>query len=36
MVADYRADALVHHGHPTIGLWLALLDQMALLRGSGA
>jgi alpha-beta hydrolase superfamily lysophospholipase len=31
VVADYRADALVHQGHPTIGLSLALLDQMTLL-----
>jgi acylglycerol lipase len=32
VVADYRADALVHQGHPTIALSLALLDQMTLLR----
>jgi alpha-beta hydrolase superfamily lysophospholipase len=32
VVADYRADALVHQGHPTVALSLALLDQMTLLR----
>ena len=31
VVADYRADPLVHHGHPTIALSLAMLDQMTLL-----
>ena len=31
VVADYRADALVHQGHPTIALSLAMLDQMTLL-----
>ncbi len=31
VVADYRADALVHQGHPTISLSLAMLDQMTLL-----
>jgi alpha-beta hydrolase superfamily lysophospholipase len=33
VVANYRTDALVHQGHPTLGLSLALLDQMALLAG---
>jgi acylglycerol lipase len=28
VVADYRADALVHHGHPTLALVLAMVDQM--------
>lgn len=28
VVAAYRADALVHQGHPTLGLSLALVDQM--------
>ncbi len=31
VVAAYRTDALVHQGHPTIGLALALVDRMALL-----
>ena len=31
VVADYRADALVHQGHPTIGLAVALAEQMTLL-----
>ena len=31
VVADYRADALVHQGHPTIALSLALAVQMTLL-----
>jgi acylglycerol lipase len=31
VVAAYRADALVHQGHPTIALSLALVDRMALL-----
>jgi acylglycerol lipase len=31
VVADYRADPLVHHGHPTIALSLAMLHQMTLL-----
>ena len=31
VVADYRADALVYQGHPTISLSLAMLDQMTLL-----
>ncbi len=31
VVADYRADPLVHHGHPSIALSLAMLDQMTLL-----
>jgi alpha-beta hydrolase superfamily lysophospholipase len=31
VVADYRSDALVHQGHPTLGLSLALYDQMLLL-----
>lgn len=31
VVAAYRADALVHQGHPTLGLTLALVDRMALL-----
>jgi alpha-beta hydrolase superfamily lysophospholipase len=31
VVADYRADALVHQGHPTIALALAMVDQMELL-----
>ena len=31
VVAAYRTDALVHQGHPTIALSLALVDQMALL-----
>ena len=29
VVAAYRADALVHQGHPTLGLSLALADRMA-------
>jgi alpha-beta hydrolase superfamily lysophospholipase len=29
VVAAYRADALVHQGHPTIALSLALVDRMA-------
>jgi alpha-beta hydrolase superfamily lysophospholipase len=28
VVADYRADALVHHGDPTLALALAMVDQM--------
>ena len=32
VVAAYRADALVHQGHPTIALSLALVDRMALLE----
>ena len=31
VVADYRADPLVHHGDPTISLSLALVEQMTLL-----
>ena len=31
VVTDYRTDALVHQGHPTIALALALADQMTLL-----
>ena len=31
VVTDYRTDPLVHHGHPTIALSLALAEQMALL-----
>jgi acylglycerol lipase len=31
VVAGYRTDALVHQGHPTIALSLALADQIALL-----
>jgi acylglycerol lipase len=31
VVAAYRTDTLVHQGHPTLGLSLALVDQMALL-----
>jgi acylglycerol lipase len=31
VVADYRTDALVHQGHPTVALALAMVDQMALL-----
>jgi alpha-beta hydrolase superfamily lysophospholipase len=31
VVTEYRADALVHQGHPTIALALAMLDQMTLL-----
>ena len=30
-VTDYRTDALVHQGHPTIALSLALAEQMTLL-----
>jgi len=31
VVTDYRTDALVHQGHPTIALSLALAEQMTLL-----
>jgi alpha-beta hydrolase superfamily lysophospholipase len=31
VVAAYRADALVHRGHPTLALSVALADRMALL-----
>ena len=31
VVAAYRSDALVHQGHPTLGLALALVDRMSLL-----
>ena len=31
VVAAYRADALVHQGHPTLALSVALVDRMALL-----
>jgi acylglycerol lipase len=31
VVAAYRTDTLVHQGHPTLGLSLALVDQMTLL-----
>jgi acylglycerol lipase len=31
VVTAYRTDTLVHQGHPTLGLSLALVDQMALL-----
>jgi len=31
VVADYHADPLVHHGHPTLGLSLALLRRFGVL-----
>ena len=31
MVADYRADPLVHHGHPTLALSAALFGQFDVL-----